>query len=341
MASQNLGYRKLGRQIRSRLNKTLYAEVRRGRFCIDGADNVTRREWRNDNEVATRIVVPTIGEGLAFSRQLCALWNQVACGGPLIEFDFSTCSFLSQQGVAFLGGLARLSEHSGREVRFIWNSLQQAIKMNLQQNGFCSTFGWGTGPWQGNSIPYREDAFLDKDALVNYLADRWLGRDWVHLSEGLRNAVASKASEIYINAFEHSRSPVGIFSCGQHYPKRRMVSLSAVDFGVGIPHKVRSYKATPTISADKAMEWAFQRGTTTRKTGAGGGLGLDLLKQLVTVNGGSLTVFSHDGCAVILNSAERYHTREPHFGGTMITITLRCDAAYYRLMDESANEPLF
>ena len=89
------------------------------------------------------------------------------------------------------------------------------------------------------------------------------------------------------------------------------------------------------------MEWAFQRGTTTRTDGTSGGLGLDLLKQLVTLNGGSLTVLSHDGCAVLLNGAERYLVRDPYFEGTMFTITLRCDEAHYRLIDEGANEPLF
>jgi anti-sigma regulatory factor (Ser/Thr protein kinase) len=286
-------------------------------------------------------MVPTIGEGLTYSHQLCAMWRQAASAGRNVEFNFSSCSFLSQLGVAFLGGLARLIEHTGREVVFDWNSLRENIKMNLMQNGFRAKFGASIGPWRGNSIPYREDADLDKDSLVNYLADRWLGRDWVHLSDGLRNAVASKVSEIYVNAFEHSNSPVGVFSCGQHYPKRSMVSLTAVDFGVGIPQKVRSYKGSLTIPADTAMEWAFQRGTTTRTDGSGGGLGLDLLKQLVTLNGGSLTVLSHDGCGVLLNRGEKYLTREPYFEGTIITITLRCDEAHYRLIDERANEPLF
>lgn len=342
MASNSLGYSRMGRQLRSRLNRTLYGEIREGRLCLDGFHNVTRPQpFRELESATTCIVVPTIGEGLTYSHQLCAMWRQAASVGGRVEINFSSCSFLGQGGVAFLGGLARLIEHSGRRVAFDWNSLREDIKMNLMQNGFRFKFGGGIGPWRGNSIQYREDPDLDKDSLVDYLADRWLGRDWVHLSDGLRDAVAGKVSEIYINAFEHSGSPIGVFSCGQHYPKRRMVSLTAVDFGVGIPEKVRSYKNSPSITADTAMEWAFQRGTTTRTDGSGGGLGLDLLKQLVTLNGGSLTVLSHDGCAVLLNRGERYFTREPYFGGTMITITLRCDEAHYRLIEERPNEPLF
>ncbi|HEV7395519.1 MAG TPA: ATP-binding protein [Pyrinomonadaceae bacterium] len=339
-ASQKLGFMRLVRQLRSKLNNTLYAEIRSGNYVIDELDNVSKKPIPPPHNDVTRISVPTIGEEL-HAHQFSSLWQQAKAAKESIEFDFSSCKFLSQRGVAFLGGLARLLEHNEKTVNFSWPSIKHSIRMNLNQNGFCSGFGKSIAPWQGNSVPYREDRYLDKDSLVSYLADDWLGRDWVHLSNGLRNAVASKVSEIYVNAFEHSLSPIGVFSCGQHYPNRRMVSLTVVDFGIGIPQKVRSYRGLPGIPAGTAVEWAFKRGTTTRTDGSGGGLGLDLLKQLVTLNGGSLTVLSQDGWAVILNRGEKYLSRQHCFEGTMITITLRCDEAYYHLTDEDANEPLF
>ncbi len=213
--------------------------------------------------------------------------------------------------------------------------------MNLAQNGFLSTFGAGGRPWLGNSVPYREDEILDKDALVAYLADRWLGRDWVHLSDGLRNAVAGRVCEIYVNAFEHSGSMVGVFSCGQHFPKLKSVRLTAVDFGVGIPAKVRTFAGGGRIQASAAMEWAFQRGTTTRSGHSGGGVGLDLLKELVRLNGGALSVFSHEGYAVLYGQRELYETRPTYFPGTMVTITLRCDERHYSLIQEKNDKPLF
>lgn len=289
----------------------------------------------------TRIFVPTTSENLSSYDRLFDLWRQVGAAGRRVTFDFSRCTFLGQSGVAFLGGLARLIEHRGGEVTFDWSTLKDNIRMNLAQNGFLSAFGEGVAPWEGNSIPYREDAQLDKDALVDYLADRWLGRDWVHLSNDLRNAVAGRVCEIYVNAFEHSDSRVGVFSCGQHYPNLKMVRLTAVDFGVGIPRNVRTYRVDEKINAGSAMNWAFQRGTTTRPGHAGGGVGLDLLKELVKLNGGALSVFSHEGYAVLLRQAERYDARPLCFEGTMVTIALRCDERYYRLMHERGSEPLF
>lgn len=288
-----------------------------------------------------RVFIPTVSEDSWSYDRLFALWRQVKGRGNHFVFDFSQCTFLAQNGVAFLGGLIRSIERQGGEVTIDWDTLRSDIKMNLAQNGFLSVFEGGINPWEGNSIPYREDPELDKDGLVEYLADRWLGRDWVHLSDGLRYALAGKVCEIYVNAFEHSDSRIGVFSCGQHYPRLRVVRLTAVDFGVGIPSNVRGFAANQRIQASSAMKWAFQPGTTTRPGSSGGGVGLDLLKGLVRLNGGALQVFSHEGYAVLLSQSERYEARDRQFEGTMITISLRCDQKHYRLTTERNDEPLF
>ena len=288
----------------------------------------------------SRISVPTISENLGHYDQLFEVWRVATRARDRLDFDFSRCTFLAQNGVAFLGGLSRLLEYRGSEVSFDWGTLRADIRMNLAQNGFLSAFGIRVQPWTGNSIPYREDPELDKDALVDYLADRWLGRNWVHMSDGLRYALAARVCEIYVNAFEHSNSTVGVFSCGQHYPNLKMLRLTVVDFGMGIPGKIRAFYGDPTIIARSAMKWAFQRGTTTRPR-AGGGVGLDLLKGLVRLNGGALSVFSHEGYAISFSKVERYETRSSYFEGTMVTITLRCDERHYQLMSERTDERLF
>lgn len=288
-----------------------------------------------------RLFIPTIAEDPWSYNKLFALWREVKGSGRHFLFDFSQCTFLGQNGVAFLGGLIRSVEQRGGEVTLDWSTLRSGIKMNLAQNGFLAVFQGGMEPWEGNSIPYREDPELDKDGLVDYLADRWLGRNWVYLSDGLRYALAAKVCEIYVNAFEHSDSRIGVFSCGQHYPRLRMVRLTAVDFGVGIPCNVRGFVKNQSIHASSAMKWAFQRGTTTRPGSSGGGVGLDLLKGLVRLNGGALQVFSHEGYAVLLSQSERYEERTKNFEGTMVTITLRCDQKFYRLTTERDDKPLF
>jgi len=144
--------------------------------------------------------------------------------------------------------------------------------------------GIGLPPWDGNSIPYREDARENRNAIVGYLKSNWLGRGWVNVTPALANAITGQMWEIYANAFEHSSTPVGIFSCGQYFPKSRELLLAVADFGVGIPSNVRFCAGEP-LSAKEAMHWAFVRGNSTaQEFGFPRGVGLDLLKEFIRIN---------------------------------------------------------
>jgi hypothetical protein len=291
--------------------------------------------------VSLILKIPTINDNPKDFDYLFQLWQQVQEDTKEIIFDFSRCNFLRQNAVAFLGGLARQLESRGSKVIFDWDTVKKRVCMNLKQNGFMYTFNGGEEPWQGNSIPYREDQYQNQDALVDYLAEQWLGRDWVHISDLLRNVIVGTTWEIYANAFEHGQTDIGVFSCGQHYPNLGEVKLTVVDFGVGIPHNVRDFHKNSNIRADEALKWAFQRGTTTRSGDVTGGIGLDYLKQFVHINKGKLQILSHDGCAIIDEKQEIYENRQTFFGGTLVNITLLCDESYYALDFESDDELLF
>lgn len=287
------------------------------------------------------IQVPTINDQLYDFENLFELWYQVNDNCVEVKFDFSQCHFLRQNAVAFLGGLVRLIQHRSGTVHFDLDSLQNKIRMNLAQNGFLAAFGHPGGPWFGNSIPYREDVADDPESVIDYLRDNWLGRGWVHISESLRDAIVGRVWEIYANAFEHGQSEVGVFSCGQYYRKLRELKLTVVDFGVGIPSNVRLFARNHKIQASKALKWAFMRGTTTKPNGTGRGLGLDLLKEFVTLNDGRLDVFSHEGYALIDKDEKSFSNRSSFFEGTLVNITLKCDESYYHFASEEVAEPLF
>ena len=285
------------------------------------------------------IEIPTLYDDLWHFDRLFSLWNQASGDELDVTFRFSHCTFLKQNAVAFLGGLARLIEHRGGRVTFDWTTLQERIRVNLAQQGFLAAFGSPGGPWTGNSIPYREDRHLDKAGLMDYLKTMWLGRGWIHVSPSLRDEIVGRLWEIYANAFEHSQSPVGVFSCGQHFPNKHWLRLSVVDFGVGIPSNVRLFFRAPDLPAHLALSWAFRPGTTTNPNGMGRGMGLDLLRQFVTVNKGSLEVFSHEAHSIIESGRAKMETRTSHFEGTIVNIALRCDDSYYCLASETSPAP--
>lgn len=287
--------------------------------------------------------IPRINDERRDFNTLARLWKDVmeAGDGEDVHFDFTRCDFLRPNAVVFLGGLARLIWNWGGTVSFLTNTMRDDVRVNLLQNGFAHAMGADTPPWSGNAIPYREYLDQDKNTIVRNLKKDWLGRDWINISPALANEIAGQMWEIFANAFEHGRSPVGIFCCGQHFPSRRELLLAVADFGVGIPSNVRLFH-DPHFTAADTMRWAFERGTSTvRQPNFARGLGLDLLKEFVRASGGRMEVFSHDGYACVDAGGESYETLPAFFEGTLVQVCLRCDDRCYWLSNEQPSRPFF
>jgi len=179
-----------------------------------------------------RLEVPTINDAQGDFDRLFALWQESYGYYQDVRFDFSSCRFLRPNAVAFLGGLARLIESRMGTVAFDWDSLHDTwVTTTITQNGFAGAFGHPCSSRSGETIPYREDRTEDSSGFLDYLTEHWLGRGWVHVSEMLRDAIVGKVWEIYANAFEHSQSEIGLFSCGTHFKTKDELVLSVVDFG--------------------------------------------------------------------------------------------------------------
>lgn len=283
------------------------------------------------------ISIPTINDAQCDYLQLVQIGQRVIGDIQGARLNFSYCHFLRPNAVAFLGGVARVAQSRGIPVVFDWNSvLNQAVMMNLCQNGFAQRFGHASNSWSGHSIPYREDGFANFNSVLDYLTDQWLGRGWVHVSEPLRDAIVGKVWEIYTNSFEHGQSHTGVFSCGQHFSNMNELMLSVVDFGTGIPNKVRGFLSSDprsqNILSSACLGWAFQRGNSTSVAqGVPRGLGLDLLKDFVKINDGSLEVYSNNGYALINRYGEFFSDLGFDFPGTAVQIKIKCDERLYHL----------
>lgn len=284
--------------------------------------------------MAIVLTIPTLNDDKIDFIKLFRLWQQITTANHSeFIFEFSECRFLRQNAVAFLGGLARLIQSRGGDVSFAWNTLQEDIRANLAQSGFLSAFGNNQGRWQGNSIPYREDVDDSVESILNYLDKQWLGRDWVEVSQTIKDEIVCTVLEIYSNAFEHGRSNIGVFTCGQRYPNLNKLKLTAIDFGVGIPANVRQFYQNSNMLAEEALSWAFKPGTTTRHSTVPGGTGLDSLKKFVKSKQGKIEIYSHDGYALIDESQELYQSAPTFFEGTLINITIKCDINYYKFTE--------
>lgn len=288
--------------------------------------------------------VPTVTDSTYDFEYLFALGTAVLRSGLHVALDFSDCRFLMQNGVAVLGGLARLVEYRGGRIDFLWDTLQPDVRRSVGRNGFMQYFGMPGLRSTGTAVPFRQDSCLAEDDLIDYLYERWIGTGRVNLSEALKSAIVSRTCEIYVNAFDHGHSPVGVFTSGQHYPRKKLLKLTVVDFGVGIPQNVRNHLALQgapaRVSGASAMQWAFQSGNTTKTEGIARGLGLKLLRDFVRINQGLLQIYSHDGQAVV-GPGQHFSTRQNAFPATVVNITFSCDEAYYQLASETRGRPLF
>lgn len=286
------------------------------------------------------MLVPTLNDEEGDFSRLFMIYEQVmTCANDQVQFAFTYCNFLKPSAVAFLGGMIRSLQRKGVTVYIDWNSFDPRVKASLTQNTFCSSLGHGTSSRTGHSIPYREDFREDANSILDYLTQNWIGKGWVKVSEALRDAIAGKVWEIYANSFEHANSEVGVYSCGQHFYRKNELTLSVIDFGVGIPHKVREYLSPDTraafLTAESCLKWACISGNTTATAnGVARGLGLHLLKELVKVNNGKLELYSHNAYVKMDANGEFYKTLPFFFKGTILNITLLCDEKYYRLTSE-------
>ena len=265
--------------------------------------------------------------------------------GVDVRFEFEGCRFLQQNAVAFLGALIRLLQKQHNTVFFALQSIAEPVRVNLEQNGFLYGLGLGGNPWDGNSIPYREDTTYDVNDYTDYLSERWLGRGWINVSEQLKDHIITRIIEAYINVFDHADSPIGVVTCGQRYPNKGELKLALVDFGVGIPFTVRTYLEQPNLSAQEALKWAFEPTKTTKDKGNfARGNGLKLLKSFIQENHGKLEIYSDTGYVRIDATGDYFTDRQSGFKGTLVQVTLMCDETRYTLPgeeDHDSNEWFF
>ncbi|MBW2557677.1 MAG: hypothetical protein JRD69_02370 [Deltaproteobacteria bacterium] len=114
------------------------------------------------------------------------------------------------------------------------------------------------------------------------------------MSPGLQKKFRESIFEIFSNAVLHSKTEMGIFSCGQFFPKRDRLDFSVTDLGIGIRQNVND-STKLDLSPEKAIRWATEGQNTTKRGQIPGGLGLKLLGEFIDLNGGCIQIVSDAG----------------------------------------------
>ena len=290
------------------------------------------------------IDIPTLYSNHPDFRTLATLCRQtMETTAAEIVVRFGQCIFFKANAVACISAALEYARHHGKVIQVDFSSMPEKVYHACCNYKFVHHFGGAADSRSANTIELRHFELANK-GLVDYLFKQVPGHQFFpQISPVLRFALCKRFIEIYVNAFTHSRSPVGAYSCGQGYPSGNFpFQLTVVDLGVGIPANVREFLSQPKMSGRQALLWALQEGHSTRfQSGVTqtAGLGLNLLSDLARLNGGKLEIYSHDSYACIQQSSVFVDSFYENFPGTVLNLELRQDDNFYHLTSEEMTSP--
>lgn len=191
-------------------------------------------------------------------------------------------------------------------------------------------------------MPYQHFDVKDDRSFAGYVETELMHRpEMPVMSPGLLKKFRESVYEIFSNSVLHSRTELGIFSCGQFYPKRNELNFSVVDLGIGIRQNVNENTGLD-LSPEEAIQWATEGRNTTKSGQIPGGLGLKLLGEFIDLNGGSIQITSDAGYWRRENKETTTARLSQDFSGTAVSLQINtADAHSYSLVSELSEDDIF
>jgi hypothetical protein len=289
-----------------------------------------------------KVVLPEIRHDFKGFMALTQLYAQTRdCLFDEIQIDMKQTSWFDADMCSAFGAILYSIGDNVNSIDLI--NIPQQIEKILSKNGFLSNYGRNRIPdtW-GSTIPYRRFDVKDDRYFASYIEEEFVSRSEIpRMSPGLVKKFRESVFEIFSNAIIHSHTKLGIFSCGQYFPKRDRLDFSVADLGVGIRKNI-SDNLRRDLSAEEAIEWATTGANTTKRGPIPGGLGLKILSEFIKLNEGRLQIVSDLGYWSLDESGVRKMPLETPFPGTVVTIEIdTSDVRSYCLKSEVSETDIF
>jgi len=225
---------------------------------------------------------------LKYAHSLVKLANKViATKDTQVEFNLTETIELDSLSISFLCGLADISLENNQKlvIRYKSNrkikSVVDIINDSIQKNKITD-FEIGNNKFQLARITSNNNMFIDR-MLVLLQKELKFGED-------TKGSMRLVLSELLTNAIDHSGDQRAYICIGR-WPNSSYLHLVCLDFGVGIPTKLRT--RYPELDTDvKAFEEQHRRGLTTRIK-RDGGKGYKLIQDILKFNKGRLSIISN------------------------------------------------
>lgn len=257
-----------------------------------------------------------------------------------VQLDMSEVTWFDANMSAPLGALLYGTSRNWNTATLV--GLRPRVRDILTKNGFLSAYGGGKAPdtW-GTTIRYQRFEPKDDRFFAAYAQSHLKGKGIPRMTGALRKKLLESIFEIFNNAVAHSETKLGIFACGQFYPRKHKLDFSVADLGMGIRENL-SRRRKIDLDALAAIKWALTGTNTTKTDAIPGGLGLKLLRDFIELNRGRIQIVSDAGYWEF--AAGKAHGRAlPHpFPGTVVNVEINtADQNSYRLSTEVDPSDIF
>lgn len=271
---------------------------------------------------------------------LISLYNKMASSDdPDIELSFKNTTWFEANLASVLGAIVNLIRKRGYSVQF--SNLSTAIKGIFARNGFLdATDIYRTNVSTDTVISFQQFTPNQDGAFNEYISRELLSKkDFPNHSPLLGKRIGESIFEIFENARTHGKCEY-IHTCGQYFPQNipARLDMTIVDVGNTILSNVNNYFATKSLKqmfeAHEAIEWAIQKGNTT-KIDRTGGLGLSVLMEFVKLNKGVVQFVSANGYWQYKNGNIFKKEISYTFPGTIVNVEFNFDdTSFYSLRNE-------
>ena len=289
---------------------------------------------------STRFLLGNIHHNLDGFCALVSFYANAVASSSATEADMRATRWIDADMCAPFGAIIYTLIQQHIAVRLI--NMHHNVREILLKNGFLSSHGddkvldtWDT------TITCRKFNVSDEVIFSSYISEEFVGhRGLPQMSTELRKAFSRNVSEVFNNAVHHSQTQLGVFSCGQYFPKKDRLDFTIADMGIGIRQNIKNYMGVD-FSAVDAINWATE-GNSTKPNDRPGGMGLKFLCNFLDMNKGCVRIVSDFGYWQ-RNSGEITKRMLPHpFPGTVVNLEVNtADTNSYVLQSELDGNNIF
>ncbi len=258
-----------------------------------------------------------------------------------IEFDMRATNWFDADMCAVFGALLYNISENLNSVRL--TNVPSQIEDILSRNSFLSHYGREKVPDHGGTtISYQRCDVEDDRYFSDYIENEFIRRtEMPRMSTRLLRKFRESVFEIFSNAVQHSSTEMGIFSCGQFFPRRNRLDFTVADLGVGMYRNVKEFLKTD-ITPAYAINWATEGQNTTKRGDIPGGLGLKLLRDFIDLNGGCIQIVSDSGYWQRRNRQTLKSQMQNPYPGTIVAVEINtADPHSYVLSSELNQDDIF